>query len=168
MAYTQKGECRNTGRTHIRNGQRLSISTEFGNIPVWNKGKKLSNEHIEHLKGKRPRATGLNNHRWNGGISTEHERIRGSLGYKLWQDSVKNRDSNCCQKCGEKRVSKLMAHHILNFASHPELRLAIDNGITFCRTCHKKFHLKYSFRNNDRIQVNRFLTDSWYGHEIQN
>jgi len=36
------GRCCNTGRTHIKKGQRLSPSTEFkkGNIP-WTKGKKL-------------------------------------------------------------------------------------------------------------------------------
>ena len=35
MPYPKKGECRNTGRTRIKKGQRLSPATEFkkGNIP---------------------------------------------------------------------------------------------------------------------------------------
>ena len=160
MPYNVKGEQRNTGRTHIKKGQRLSVKTEFtkGFTP-WNKGKNLSDEHINHLKGKRPNATGAKNHNWKGGVSTEHEKIRGSLEYKLWQDSVKNRDGNYCQKCGENRVKYLMAHHILNFSSHIELRLAIDNGITFCRTCHKAFHLRYNVRNNTKEQLMEFLEE---------
>lgn len=157
MPYNIKGEQRNTGRTHIKKGQHLSVNTEFGNVPAWNKGKKLSEEHINSLKGKRPNATGEKNHSWRGGISSEHEKIRGSLEYKLWQDSVKNRDGNSCQKCGENRIGHIMGHHILNFATYIEVRLAIDNGITFCKKCHKNFHLKYGFRNNNREQVNEFL-----------
>jgi len=158
MTFIKGKIIRNTGRTHIKKGQHLSVVTEFKKgVPTWNKGKKLSPEHIEHLKGKRPNASGDKNHRWNNGASTINEKIRGSLEYKLWQDSVKNRDNNCCQKCGEERLGKIMAHHILNFATYHELRLAIDNGITFCRLCHKEFHLKYGFRNNNREQLLEFL-----------
>lgn len=95
---------------------------------------------------------------WKGGITPINNQIRGSLEYKLWSDSVWNRDGNCCQKCGEHRISKLVAHHILNFSSHIELRFAIDNGITFCRPCHKAFHQKYNVRNNTREQINEFLS----------
>ena len=83
--------------------------------------------------------------------------IRGSLEYKLWQDSVLNRDNNTCQKCGYNFVSKLVAHHILNFSKWVELRFAIDNGITLCRNCHKEFHLKYKKTNNSREQVLEFI-----------
>lgn len=69
-----------------------------------------------------------------------------------------SRDGNICQKCEEKRVKKLVAHHILNFSSHITLRFAIDNGITFCRECHKKFHKQYGFRNNNKEQVYEFIS----------
>jgi ribosomal protein L37AE/L43A len=94
---------------------------------------------------------------WRGGISTETEIIRHSLESKLWQDSVKNRDNNCCQKCGENAVRRLTAHHILNFSKFVELRFAIDNGITFCVKCHKAFHKRYTTKNNNREQLNEFL-----------
>jgi len=113
------------------------------NVAGWNRGK--------HFRGKDKHWN------WKGGISTENETIRGSLEYKLWQDSVKNRDGNKCQKCGENRVSKTTAHHIKNFAEFPELRFAIDNGITFCRDCHKLFHVIYGFRNNNKKQVIEFI-----------
>ena len=47
-----KGRRCNTGRTHIKKGQHLSPSTEFGKITPWNKGK------------KNPYFTGPNNPRW--------------------------------------------------------------------------------------------------------
>src|SRR3990167_174288 len=100
---------------------------------------------------------GANNVNWDGGVSTENEKIRGSLEYKLWSDNVWNRDCNRCQKCGEDRLEKLVAHHILNFAQWPELRLAIDNGITFCRKCHNWFHRKYGKKNNTQKQVDEFI-----------
>jgi hypothetical protein len=50
-----------------------------------------------------------------------------------------------------------MAHHILNFSNYIEIRMAIDNGITFCRPCHKAFHHRYGIKNNNRVQVEEFL-----------
>lgn len=94
---------------------------------------------------------------WKGGITPINNKIRGSLEYKLWSDSVWNRDNNCCQKCGENRLRNLVAHHIKNFAQFLELRFAIDNGITFCRNCHKEFHKKYGNKNNTQEQLKEFL-----------
>lgn len=101
--------------------------------------------------------SGENSSNWQGGITPINNTIRGSLEYKLWSDSVWNRDGNCCQKCGCNFVSKLVAHHILNFSKYIELRFAIDNGITFCRECHKEFHKKYGKKNNSREQVKEFI-----------
>ena len=139
-------------------------------------GKKLSKKHKNKIakamkggnstsfkKGNVPHNTGKHHlakekhFNWKGGITPINQQIRGSLEYKLWSDSVWNRDKNCCQKCGENRVRYLVAHHILNFSSHIELRFAIDNGITFCRLCHKEFHHIYTKRNNTREQVVEFI-----------
>ena len=61
------------------------------------------------------------------------------------------------QKCSQKG-EKLNAHHILNYSTHKELRLKKSNGITFCKKCHKQFHIKYGIKNNNRIQLDKFLT----------
>jgi hypothetical protein len=108
---------------------------------VWNKGKKLSEAHRKSLKGKRPRASGKNNHNWKGGITEENNKIRTSFEYKLWRTAVFERDKYTCIWCGVKsgngKAVVLHADHIRPFAYYPELRFAIDNGRTLCVDCHK-------------------------------
>lgn len=58
--------------------------------------------------------------------------------YKTWRAKVFDRDGFKCQICG-KVGGVLNAHHIKEFSKHPELRYEIDNGITLCESCHKKY-----------------------------
>lgn len=137
------------------------FSPMLGKKPSKETRKNMSESHkgqIPYNKGKKyPQFSGENHPHWKGGITPINQKIRGSLEMKLWIDSVFNRDCNCCQKCGENRIRNLTSHHILNFYSHIELRFAIDNGITFCRECHKLFHKKYGRKNNTQEQLKEFL-----------
>ncbi len=76
---------------------------------------------------------------WQGGISDKNRSIRSSAKYLEWRRIILNRDNFTCTECmvvgGE-----LHAHHIKPFATFPELRLDVDNGITLCRGCHIKIH----------------------------
>jgi 5-methylcytosine-specific restriction endonuclease McrA len=63
-------------------------------------------------------------------------KIRSSLEYRLWRESVLKRDNFTCVWCGQKGY-KLQADHIKPFCLFPELRFAIDNGRTLCEECHK-------------------------------
>jgi len=79
---------------------------------------------------------------WKGGITSHNKKLRDSPEYLKWRDDVFRRDKRTCQKCG-KRYSDgpgvhLAAHHILPFATFPELRLSMSNGIVLCRECHSK------------------------------
>lgn len=65
-------------------------------------------------------------------------------------------DNYTCQKCFKKGC-EINAHHIKNFSNNEELRLNIDNGITFCRECHYKFHSEYWFNKNNQEQLVEFL-----------
>jgi len=94
---------------------------------------------------------------WKNGITSINQSIRNSFEYNLWEQSIFVRDYCKCQNCSENRIRNLVAHHILNFSQYPELRFAIDNGITFCNKCHKLFHKKYSVKNNTRKQVEDWL-----------
>ena len=98
-------------------------------------------------------------HFWKGGKMKNYPeliRLRKSGEYRLWRKAVFERDNFTCQKCGQKG-GKLIAHHINNFADFPELRFNIDNGITFCKKCHKEFHKKYGKNNNTLGQLQEFF-----------
>lgn len=81
---------------------------------------------------------GEKNPNWKGGITSQIFKIRHSLEYKLWREAVFKRDEWTCVWCEAK--GKIEADHIQEFATHPELRFAIDNGRTLCKPCHKKRH----------------------------
>jgi len=73
---------------------------------------------------------------WKGGITPMNETIRKGIEFRLWREAVLARDHWNCQNCGQ--VNKVLhVHHIKSFAKYPELRFAIDNGITLCRQCHQ-------------------------------
>ncbi|MCK9370822.1 HNH endonuclease [Candidatus Dojkabacteria bacterium] len=93
---------------------------------TWNKG----------LKGYR--AGELNNH-WKGGITPLNHKIRTSLDFKNWRESVFARDNWTCQKCNKRGV-ELHAHHIKLFSLYQDLRFVVDNGMTLCEECHKLEH----------------------------
>ncbi len=107
-------------------------------------------------KAKSINWSGAKNPNWKGGITDENKKIRNGIEIRLWRGAVFARDNWACQKCNI-RGGKLHSHHINNFAQYPELRVALDNGITFCRICHKKFHKEYGIKNNNREQIINFL-----------
>lgn len=80
---------------------------------------------------------GQKSHFWKGGVSIENKLIRASVEFRLWREAVFARDNWTCQKCGV-RGTELHPHHIKAFASFPELRFAIDNGMTLCAVCHRQ------------------------------
>ena len=144
-------------------GKKLSEETKR-KISEGNKGKK-------HSDTTRKKISGIKHWNWQGGITSRNSQIRNSLEYKLWQDGVSSKDRYYCQKCGENKVYKLVAHHILNFSKYPELRFAIDNGIIFCRDCHKEFHKLYGRKNNTKEQIGKFLSKDLimlYSHILNN
>lgn len=99
---------------------------------------------------------GEKSHLWIDGRTPENMRIRNGIEYRLWRESVFARDNWTCQKCNQ-RGGTLHAHHIQNFAQVKELRTSIENGITFCKECHKDFHIKYGKKDNNQEQINKFI-----------
>jgi len=96
---------------------------------------------------------------WRGGKMKNYPelfRIRMSIEYRLWREAVFARDNWTCQKTNVKGC-KLHAHHIQNFNQYPELRFAIDNGITLSEKAHREFHKKYSTQNNTKKQIIEFI-----------
>ena len=123
---------------------------------VLRKGKKLSEKWKERLKESHKGKFGIKSSNWQGGKTPENKKIRNRIEYRLWREAVFARDNYTCQKCKEKGIY-LHSHHIQNFAEYPELRLAIDNGITLCKKCHWEFHKKFGKRNNTKEQLEKFM-----------
>jgi len=95
----------------------------------------------ESMKKPRPQLSGKKHWNWKGGITDELRLIRRSLEYRDWRFAVYKRDNYTCNYCKKKlRSGNIVAHHIKGFSEFEELRFDIDNGITLCRSCHKKVH----------------------------
>ncbi len=132
---------------------RRKLSLALKGKPNGRKGTKLSEETRRKI-GESQRGNKSVN--WKGGISPINKIIRKSIDYRLWREAVFARDNWTCQKCGQ-RGGELHPHHIKNFSDFPELRFAIDNGITLCKGCHREFHNKYGGRNNTERQLEEFI-----------
>jgi len=102
------------------------------NISAGNKGKPKSADHVKKLSRE-------NHWNWKGGKTEANHLIRKSKEYNIWRKGVYKRDYWTCRMCNIKQKSPV-AHHIKGFNEYPELRFDIDNGLTLCRSCHKKVH----------------------------
>lgn len=146
----------------IKNNMPKGIYKGNNGPKPWLKGKKLSLEHrkklseshkgqVSHNKGKKfpwlsERNRIMNRQRkgekhwnWQGGKTPKAKQIRNSFEYKIWRTAVFKRDNYTCVWCGIKGSQTggyLNADHIKPFALFPELRFAIDNGRTLCKSCH--------------------------------
>lgn len=119
-------------------------------------GKKRMPLSLETRKKISVANSGEKSYNWKGGIWKGNNKIRKSLEYKIWRESVFTRDNYTCKKC-KRRGYKIDPHHILNFSSHLDLRFNIENGITLCRKCHNNFHNKYGKINNTAEQLKEYL-----------
>lgn len=120
----------------LKGKKRLPFSEEWKRkIGLAVKGRK----HTEQTKRKLSEMNkGNKTNLWKGGISKHYKEGYWSLKYRLWRESVFQRDNYQCQKCGFRgNQGYLTAHHIKSWAKHPELRFDIHNGLTLCEGCHK-------------------------------
>lgn len=72
----------------------------------------------------------------------ERSGARVCIEYKKWAKEVKTRDKYKCRIADENCSDGIIAHHILGFASYPELRYQTNNGITLCHAHHPRGRAK--------------------------
>jgi len=135
----------NTGKTWFKKGQKIRLGARHSTISKkkMSKAKKgIIPSNVEIFKIGMLNRRGKYHPAWKGGKTDESKIWRKRIEYKLWREAVFIRDDYICQKCG-RRGYQLHPHHIQAFAERKELRFAIDNGITFCISCHKGFHKLY-------------------------
>lgn len=104
---------------------------------------------------------GENSPRWNPN-RTHKQRVkeRKTYEYSEWRKSVFNKDNYTCQCCGDNKGGNLVAHHLNSYHEHISQRYDINNGITLCETCHKKFHSIYKYGNNTKEQFEEFINNT--------
>jgi hypothetical protein len=101
-----------------------------------------------------------NRRRGKGKYINERDKFKFSEEYKQWRKCVFERDGYRCVCCGNNKY--LVAHHIENFATFPEKRADVDNGITLCDGCHNfnkygSFHYIYGSKNNNPQQLDEYI-----------
>ncbi len=122
-------------------------------------GVKSISEHMKiRMKGL---FVGEKNPNWNPNLTDEERNEkRDTQEHVNWRNEVFKRDDYTCQCCG-KRGGKLNAHHIFSFKKYIDLRLDINNGITLCKECHKRFHKKYGNKGRNTLkQLIEFLNNN--------
>ena len=83
--------------------------------------------------------SGMKNPNWQGGASPLSHRVKQTIQWSRWRDTVFSRDNFICQIC-KQRGNHLEPHHIKSKQVYPELVFAVDNGITLCKKCHRDLH----------------------------
>src|SRR5205807_6088816 len=103
--------------------------------------------YIEVIRGKTyeerfgvDRAREIRQHLSELKLSRESVSRFDSTRYKIWRRTILERDEYTCQECGKSPVN--IVHHKEPWASNEDVRLDIDNGITLCRPCHAREHVK--------------------------
>lgn len=105
---------------------------------------------------------GSGNPRYNPNLSDEerleNESRRSEYEYRRWFRNVFKRDKYTCCICGVKG-KEMNAHHLNGFDEFKEDRYKVENGVTLCKECHKKFHKIYGYGNNTKEQFYDFINN---------
>lgn len=98
-------------------------------------GKKYTTYCSNECRGKDIR--GPKHSRWTG--KAKRQRRLGGKRYTEWRIKVLERDNHKCRECDAVvEGSDAVAHHKKPWDLFPELRYKVENGITYCRSCHMK------------------------------
>ncbi|WP_052071030.1 HNH endonuclease [Rhodococcoides fascians] len=145
--------------------QRRSDRAIAGGYGKWMEGKTLSAEHRaaigagvsgsyeerygDRAEEERAKRRNGNRERWvDVPRKPQRDKHNADHRYKDWRTAVFQRDDYTCRECGQ-RGGHLHAHHILRWATHPEARYDVDNGLTLHETCHRALHKREDSRKSD-------------------
>tara|TARA_R110000824_G_scaffold27251_4_gene92816 strand:+ start:1370 stop:1789 length:420 start_codon:yes stop_codon:yes gene_type:complete len=103
-------------------------------------GKIKHSETVKRFYQKHPEKAIENKNRIFSKLGDETNMTLSQVKWYLlsWSKSVRKRDNNICQNCGEIAVN---SHHIIHKKNYSQLMLNINNGISLCKKCHNECHL---------------------------
>jgi len=84
-------------------------------------------------------------------LSDDHHDRGGQL-HREWSKSVKNRDGWVCKISNGDCSGQVVAHHILSWKEHVELRYEVNNGITLCQFHHPR-------KRNDEVRLSPYFQE---------
>ena len=129
----------------IKKSQYNNSKNHYCSYDCANKG------HGENIKGE-------NHPNYNPNITQEERELgRNYTEYRDWRKEVFERDNYTCQCCGDNKGHNLNAHHIYGYTEYKDLRTDVDNGVTLCEDCHKRYHKQYGIKNNNYKDFRTFL-----------
>ena len=104
----------------------------------------------------RPSLTGALNPNWDPEISEEERALRKGRSNEVhrWYRAIIRRAGFRCELSG--RGGTLSAHHLNNYANHPEQRISMENGVCLLRELHLLFHSTYGRRKCTEGQFKEF------------
>lgn len=119
----------------------------------------LSKGYVKSCGCLKKHYTGEKNHMYNPD-KTDEEReknryVLGKYAINYFRKCVFERDKYTCRIC-EVESGKLNAHHLDGWNWNKIGRFDIDNGVTLCSGCHKKFHGIYGNGDNTKEQFEEF------------
>jgi hypothetical protein len=109
------------------------------------------------------------NPRWRYDLTDEDREVNKLRIYNKnfeliqWRKLVFQRDNFVCNICGKN--GGVNAHHKDSWDLSKDRRYDLSNGITLCRSCHKKFHMFYGWGKNTEAQYNEFQKTNSIFHQ---
>lgn len=96
-----------------------------------------------NIKPKSTNCLSCHNIAQDRGLSKERVKFQNSKEWKEVRKKVFDRDNYTCQMCNRRGGINLQAHHIKSYISREDLRLELSNLITYCISCHRKWHKEH-------------------------
>jgi hypothetical protein len=118
--------------------QRANISAALKGRVLPEEHRRKTSETMKRIGHRPPVMRGSDNPKWRGGRTLIRQMDYTNPLYIGFRDGVLARDNYTCQECGVR--DRLHAHHVKPWASHPDLRYDIENGLTLCHSCHAAIH----------------------------
>lgn len=124
--------------TKYYNTRKHKKNTDFLVTSIKKQEHQLTTRFIESLITNRSKEVGLTYKVTAASIKFLNNNTNYRRNTNNWRKYIRDLDGNKCIICGN--TNNLVTHHIMSAKKYPDLENDVDNGITLCEECHKKYH----------------------------